>query len=138
MYLHKAVYENVGPLKKAYFEFPFFENGNPKPVIIVGENGSGKSTVLSNIVDALFEMAGQKFTNAQQKDDIGINTQYYKAITGVEIHTDSSYMLAYLLFMGEKEYIYTFKSGIIPSDAFTYTCNIEKTSMHGLIERWHV
>lgn len=40
MYLRKAIYENVGPLETVYFDFPFDINGLPKPVVLVGENGS--------------------------------------------------------------------------------------------------
>lgn len=78
MYLYKAIYDNVGPLDTVCFEFTFNEAGRPKPIIIVGENGSGKSTVLSNIVDAFYEMAGQQFTNARQRSDEGIGSQFFE------------------------------------------------------------
>lgn len=76
MYLKKAVYENVGPLRSVSIDFPFNEKGTqPKPIVLVGENGSGKSTFLSNIVDSLYMMAGVKYENAQLKDEGGIGTQ---------------------------------------------------------------
>jgi predicted ATP-binding protein involved in virulence len=57
MYLEEILLENVGPLEFADLSLPFDENGNPKPVVLVGRNGSGKSILLSHIVDALIEFA---------------------------------------------------------------------------------
>jgi hypothetical protein len=43
--------------------FGFDAAGNPKPVILVGKNGTGKTTVLAYILDALSELAKQHFTD---------------------------------------------------------------------------
>lgn len=117
MYLERAIYQNVGPLKEVNINFPLDILGNPKPVIIVGENGSGKSTFLSNIVDAFYEMAGEAFSNARQSSD-STSHQYYKTISGTEIHHGTSYMVSYLSFTGEKRYFYSFKSGAIKESEF--------------------
>ena len=130
MYLYKAIYDNVGPLDTVCFEFTFNEAGRPKPIIIVGENGSGKSTVLSNIVDAFYEMAGQQFTNARQRSDEGIGSQFYKVIARTEIHSGANYMASYLLFKGIKEYSYSFKCGDIEADAFASKYGFEKGKIH--------
>lgn len=130
MYLKKAIYENVGPLKTMNLDFPFGENGLPKPVVLVGGNGSGKSTILSNIVDALYEMAGQKFTNAQLKSDYGVGAQYYKEISCHEIHEKAFYMISYLLFNGNDEYNYIFKSGKISAEAFEDKYGLKKGIFH--------
>lgn len=63
MYIEKLAYKNVGPLQDVRIDFPFNNNGTPKPVILVGENGTGKSTILSNIVDSFYEMAQKHFMN---------------------------------------------------------------------------
>lgn len=52
MYIEKLAYKNVGPLQDVRIDFSFNNNGAPKPIILVGENGTGKSTILSNIVDS--------------------------------------------------------------------------------------
>ena len=130
MYINKAIYENVGPLNTVCFDFPFNDNGTPKPTIIVGENGSGKSTVLSNIVDALYEMAGKQFSNAQQRDDEGTGSQYYKIISGTEIHSGKPYMVSFLLFKGINEYQYSFMSGEVNTDAFAERFGIKKGIIH--------
>lgn len=53
MYVQRIQLENYGPIDKIDIAFPFNENGNPKPVVLVGENGSGKSVLLSHIVNGL-------------------------------------------------------------------------------------
>ena len=56
MYAKKIQIENYGPIDRLEIVFPF--NGdNPKPVLLVGQNGSGKSILLSHIVNGL--MAAQ-------------------------------------------------------------------------------
>jgi predicted ATP-binding protein involved in virulence len=52
MLFKKIEIENIGPISKIDIEFP--KNGeSPKPLIIVGENGSGKSIFLSHLVNTL-------------------------------------------------------------------------------------
>lgn len=53
MYLKKVILENVGPIENFELNPEFSDGGNPKSVIIVGENGSGKSILLSHIVNLL-------------------------------------------------------------------------------------
>jgi len=52
MYLKKIYLENVWPIEKLDFELPF-NWYNPKPLILVWENWTGKSIFLSFIVNAL-------------------------------------------------------------------------------------
>lgn len=85
MYISKILVENVGPIEKATIQFPFNDNGSPKPVVIVGENGTGKTTLLSNIVDSFYETARTAFSDVTQSDGSS-GYQYYKAITPAEIH----------------------------------------------------
>ena len=61
MYLKEIYLENTGPIPKCHVKPPFYDNGNPLPVVIVGPNGSGKSIFLSYIVDALMEFAKKAF-----------------------------------------------------------------------------
>lgn len=52
MLFKKAEIDNVGPLASLCIEFP--KSGEaPKPLVIVGENGSGKSILLAHLVNAL-------------------------------------------------------------------------------------
>ena len=52
MYTQRVQITNYGPIDKLDIDFPF-EGDNPKPVLLVGENGSGKSILLSHIVNGL-------------------------------------------------------------------------------------
>ena len=57
MYTKRIQLINYGPIEKLDFEFPFHE-ATPKPVVLVGENGSGKSILLSHIVNGLLSAKG--------------------------------------------------------------------------------
>ena len=52
MYTKRIQIDNYGPIDKLDITFPF-EGVTPKPVVLVGENGSGKSIFLSHIVNGL-------------------------------------------------------------------------------------
>ena len=53
MYARRLQITNYGPIEQLDITFPFDEQGRPKPVVLVGENGSGKSILLSHIVNGL-------------------------------------------------------------------------------------
>lgn len=57
MYLKSVYIENNGPLRKLNLDIQVREDGTPKPLILVGGNGSGKTNFLSLVADALFEAA---------------------------------------------------------------------------------
>lgn len=52
MLFKKVEIDNVGPISKLSIEFPKSEI-SPKPLVIVGENGSGKSILLAHLVNTL-------------------------------------------------------------------------------------
>ena len=68
MYLKRVSAVNMGPINDVSITFPFEESGNPKPVIIVGENVTGKTTLLSNVVDSLYELAEKAFDDVTKSD----------------------------------------------------------------------
>lgn len=117
IYIKKLIDKNIGPLTDIHIDFPFEENGNPKPIIIVGENGSGKSTILSNIVDAFYEMAEKAFTNVcipSAKNGY----QYFKTISPKEIHNGTAFLYSYISFEAENSPKYVFKTGNISVEEF--------------------
>lgn len=65
MYLQKLLIENLGPITRAEFSLPFHADGKPKPLILVGPNGSGKTTVVSTIVNALVAFKQQVYENVE-------------------------------------------------------------------------
>ena len=54
MYTKRIQLINYGPVEKLDIEFPF-EGETPKPVVLVGANGSGKSILLAHIVNGLLQ-----------------------------------------------------------------------------------
>ena len=52
MYIKRIQLVNYGPIDHLDITFPF-EGDTPKPVVLVGENGSGKSILLSHIVNGM-------------------------------------------------------------------------------------
>ena len=57
MYTKKLQIINYGPISHLDIALPF-EEDRPKPVLLVGENGSGKSILLSHIVNGLASAQG--------------------------------------------------------------------------------
>ncbi len=126
MYLKLIKNVNVGPIENATVIFPFHESGLPKPLVIVGENGTGKSALISNVVDALYEIAGEAYYDVRQKNDTE-GYQYFKAISPTEIHIGRQYMYSYIEFIdsGEQPKIeYIFKSGKLTHENFVAETNI--------------
>lgn len=123
MYINKIFDENIGPIEKIAIDFPFDTNGNPKPILFVGENGSGKSTLLSNIVDSFYALANKHYNNAMYGSDNGDGKQYFKTISPIEIRTGAQNLYSYILFNGETEVQYVFKSGILSVDEFKKKTN---------------
>lgn len=52
MYISGITIKNYGPIEDLDIEMPF-DDGRPKPLVLVGQNGAGKSLLLANIVNAL-------------------------------------------------------------------------------------
>lgn len=107
MYLERMYYKNVGPIDEIDYTFRKDENGNPIPVVIVGKNGSGKSILLSNIIDAFYEIADQKFRNAIIND--GVNHYYYKVLSDSQIKIKEHFLVSHLIFTQDSkrlEYLY--------------------------------
>ena len=72
MYLKRIHNVNIESIEDAEIIFPFNGKNNPKPVIIVGENGTEKSVLLSNVIDSFYEFAGKAFSDAIKRDDFSL------------------------------------------------------------------
>lgn len=88
MYLRNLHIRNIGPLNKLDIEFENQLNSNPKPVILVGRNGSGKTYALSYIADAFFEFAKEFYSDVVKGQ--GYSSPYFKIISGKDINTESN------------------------------------------------
>lgn len=117
MYIDKLYYQNVGPISKLDISFRKNDNGTPVPLVVVGRNGSGKSILLSNIVDAFYELADKAYDNATESN--GNGHQYYKEIAPAQIKVGEDHMLAHIYFQQEDKNIeYLFKAGELSFDRY--------------------
>ena len=111
MYLKKIVCENMGPISYVDIEPGFTKEGNPKPLILVGKNGTGKSILISNIVDSFFEFGDQAYNDITNKVNWGHS--YFKVASAAQIKNNSKNMYCHLFFEGDEnkssvplEYLY--------------------------------
>lgn len=68
MYFKHIILRNIGPIDPINYNFPFNDDGNPKPLIIVGTNGSGKSVFLSHLLNPLMAAQQSAFDNAEVEE----------------------------------------------------------------------
>jgi energy-coupling factor transporter ATP-binding protein EcfA2 len=122
VYLRDCLIENVGPIEFVDLTLPFNENGTPKPVVLVGRNGSGKSILLSHIVDALIEFAKTAYHDIL----IGqgqLRTPYFKVVGSSNQRSGTDFGVALLRFSdSEIAPCYVDKSGTL--DAVTYAAKM--------------
>ncbi len=89
MFLKKIQIENTGPIDHLAIDFPRTTDGLPKPLVIVGENGTGKTILLSHIVNSL--IAAQQATYDDAEVDTG---KVYKYRSPAYIKSGSNYAFA--------------------------------------------
>lgn len=66
MYLKNIKLENYGPISNLQIDLTFREDGSPIPMVLLGVNGSGKSMLLSVILDAIIMMRQKIFANSPE------------------------------------------------------------------------
>lgn len=96
MKIEKAIFINRAPFKKV--EFDFLESGVN---VLSGINGRGKTSVISHIVDAFYEMARKSFINTFE----GKENKFYRYSSDLFNYAASSYSLFYARFKEEDKCI---------------------------------
>lgn len=92
MYLRSIKLINTGPISELNLILPF-SGEDPKPLVLVGRNGSGKSTVISFIVNALIALKQQVY------EDIEVEKgKVYRVRSVLGIHGDANFYFAKLEF----------------------------------------
>jgi len=97
MYVRDCHIENVGPIQSLDLQFPLREDGTPKPIVLLGENGTGKSTLLSMVADALLLFQQRVFTDVTPNQSMG-STKFLRIAGGVNQRNTASYALSALRF----------------------------------------
>jgi len=69
MYIKKILIQNFGPIENVTIDAPFDETNNPLPLVLVGTNGSGKTSVIANIIDAFVELKRKKYKKLQEVEE---------------------------------------------------------------------
>jgi len=119
MYLKNLAIKNIGPIEELSIELPFKENGEPKPIIFVGENGSGKTILQSQIIDSFYEIGGKLFDDITIKEGVGY--KYYKVSGGINLQTGKDKGFSILKFTDNENQAleYFDKIGEVKKEDFT-------------------
>lgn len=117
MYLQRLYVENNGPLRNLHLELPFSDDGAPKPVVLVGGNGSGKTNLLSILADSLFESAAVHYSDVVPGTGMG-DRPWFRVIGPGTISVGATGGCALLQFdQAGTTYVYKEKGGtLIASD----------------------
>lgn len=107
----------MGAIEKFYLdkEQLIKADGTPRVIVLVGKNGTGKTTLMSGIVDALYELSNSAFSDILPKE--GFGHKYFKLSGSRNIRSNASYGFNYLKFsQNVKNYEYFDKSGVIDTN----------------------
>ena len=150
MYLTHLLALNSGLISDAEFKPEFNADGLPKPLVLVGRNGSGKTNILSIIADGLVEIASNHFTDIMPSQPGG-GRHYYRVLGGATVRNGANYELTALRFE-HREFIlaYRSKSGVLaaasvaervvpfsglatwPEAGNHKACNLEQAQIQGI------
>lgn len=98
MYLEKLELINTGPIDHVVIEPEFNADGTPKPLVLVGQNGAGKSIAISHIVSALISAHSQVYDDADVEKG-----RVYKLRSPIYIKAGCDYAIGKLEFSGAFE-----------------------------------
>lgn len=89
MYAKRVQLINYGPVEHVDITFPFVED-SPKPVVLVGKNGTGKSILLSHIINGLIASQGVAYPETPEVEA----GKVYKLRSSAYIHATEEYYFA--------------------------------------------
>ncbi len=100
--------------------------------VLSGVNGSGKTTILSYVVDAFFELAKKGFTFEFE----GIENKYYRVSSGVTVLDDSKHSFVYLRFVdGNENFDYIDIRGLSNQSSYNHDVQIENPIEFSVLKR---
>ncbi len=86
MYLNRIQIHHYGPIEKLDISLPI-SGGVPQPVLLVGQNGAGKTILLSHIVNALLSAKAIAYPNTPEVEE----DKVYKVRSSLYITLGSQY-----------------------------------------------
>jgi len=115
MYLKQAFIENSGPLRSLTLDLAFTDEGFPKPLVLVGTNGGGKTNFLSLVTDALFEAAAAHYSNVLPVE--GTGRAWFRVVGGRNVTTGATGSFSLLRFEEAGEsFTYKEKAGTLEAE----------------------
>ncbi len=119
MYLRNITIKNIGPIDELSVDLPFKEDGDPKPIIFVGENGSGKTILQSQIIDGFYEIGSSIFDDTGIKN--GLQRSFYKVSGGTNLKNGMDKGFSLLRFTDDNGFAleYFDKIGNVKKEDFT-------------------
>jgi hypothetical protein len=99
LYLKELELINMGPIPSAKIVPGFNNDLTPKPIVLVGKNGSGKSLAIANIVNALLITQSQIYDNADVEKG-----RAYKLRSPAYVRNGTEYSVGSVLFSNDFYY----------------------------------
>jgi len=99
MYITHAYFKNCGAIEDLFLAPTFNNNGTPQPLILVGENGSGKTIILSHIADSFVELAKREFENVTLPT--GLHTPYFRVVGAINLRHNAEGYCAIIEYQNE-------------------------------------
>lgn len=119
MYLRECLIENVGPLTAIDVSLDLSSEGNPKPLVLVGKNGAGKSIVLAYVLDALAQLAKERFGDVVRDQRLGHKPFVKVASSGDSRSLSGSHVTLLDFFDGNNQFSYVEKVGPFDQSVLT-------------------
>jgi len=126
MKVRKIRLKNIGPIENLNVDFLNAE-GKLFPIVFVGTNGSGKSIILSYIVDAFIEFKRQFYEDIEAEPQ-----KYFKVSSSSYVTSGKNYGFCEIVFTEEnKEYFYSEVLNLLEWEKFKEKCEKEKINIRG-------
>ncbi len=115
MYLKHLMIYNSGPTQELDLQPQFTSDGLPKPLILVGLNGAGKTNVLSTIADAILELqVAAGFGDILPNNKAGLR-MFYRLIGGSTTSLNRPFEVSVATFKNaESVFSYRAQTGTAP------------------------
>lgn len=96
MYLTDFLALNSGPLADIRIRPSFKADGSPKPLVLVGGNGTGKTNILSILADSFYEIASRHFTDVSPPQ--GNGRAFYRILGAPTVRLGTTFELTAVRF----------------------------------------